>query len=216
MLKWLENFWYHHKWATIITAFFLIVAIFCCVQIFTRTNYDAFVMFIGSGGTITNTQYNDILSSLSDFAEDADGNGKTEVCFSRETFIADQSDEMSSVLNSNTASMMQTLLYQDYFIILIDPVLYELYKDSGMFVTLASYDIDVPSNAKYDEFAIRLSECDAYYSMPGLSSIPSNTLMALKTVPYLTSSSKTESMKNLQSSHAQIIKNIVAFTAQND
>lgn len=216
MLKWFDNFWYHHKWATIITVFFLVVAIICCVQIFTRTNYDAFVMFVGSGGTITKTQYNDMVSSLSDFAEDIDGNGKIEVCFSRETFISDQSDDMSGVLNSNITSTMQTLLYQDYFILLLDPTLYEMYKDSGMFVTTASYDIEVPDNARYDEYAIRLGECDAYYSMPGFSSMPSNTLIVLKAVPYLTSSSKTEEMKDLQAYHAQIIKNFVAFTAPED
>ena len=213
MLKWLDNFWYHHKWATIITAFFLIVAVFCCVQIFTKTEYDACVMFVGAGGNITNTQYNDIVASLETFAEDTDGDGKLEVCFSRETFISDRSDEMAGVLNSNISSTMQTLLYQDYFILLLDPELYNMYKDSGMFVTLASHGIDAPANAVYDEYAIRLSECDAYYKMPGLSAIPSDTLLVLKTVPYMKSQSKTEKLVEMQADHARMIKKIVSFVA---
>lgn len=32
LYRWLDNYWYHHKWKTIIIAFFLIVFIVCAVQ----------------------------------------------------------------------------------------------------------------------------------------------------------------------------------------
>ena len=123
---------------------------------------------------------------------------------------------MAGVLNADIKSTMQTLLYQDYYILLLDPELYKMYKDSGMFVTLASHDIKAPENAVYDEYAIRLSECDAYYEMPGLSSMPSDTLLVLKTVPYMKSQSKTEKLIKMQASHAEIIKKIVSFVAPED
>ena len=79
MLKWMENFWYHHKWAVIITVFFLVVLIVCAAQMSARVQYDFNIIFVGNGGNITGTQYNDILSSLENVAYDVDGNGETSV-----------------------------------------------------------------------------------------------------------------------------------------
>ena len=42
MKKWLENYWYHYKWATIISAFFITVAVICIVQIASKKNYNIY------------------------------------------------------------------------------------------------------------------------------------------------------------------------------
>lgn len=210
MLKWLDNFWYHHKWATIITAFFLVVAVICCIQIFSRKTYDAYFEFIGSGGSITKTQYEDIVSSLDGFVPDVDGNKEVSVLFSRETFISDENEPVAGMLNSNVTSFMQSALYQDYFIFFIDPVLYESYKDSGMFVALDGRVGDIPEEMKYDDCALKLSKMKIY-ELPGMSSMPEGTLVVLKTVPYFSSTKKVEAMQHLQTAHASIIGNMVAY-----
>lgn len=210
MLKWLDNFWYHHKWATIITAFFLVVAVVCCIQIFNRKTYDAYIEFIGNGGSITKTQHEDITSSLSGFVIDVDNSGDVSVLFSREVFISDESDPVAGMLNSNVTSFMQSALYQDYFIFFIDPVLYESYKDSGMFVSLEGRLGYIPEEMKYDECALKLSEM-RLYELPGMASIPKNTLVVLKTVPYFSSDKKVDSMQQLQDIHVAILKNMVTY-----
>lgn len=215
MLKWLDNFWYHHKWATIITAFFLVVAVICCIQIFSRQTYDAYFEFIGNGGSITKTQHEDIISSLSGFVIDADENGDVSVLFSRETFISDENEPVAGMLNSNVTSFMQSALYQDYFIFFIDPTLYESYKDSGMFVALEGRVGDIPDGMKYDEFALKLSKMKIY-ELPGMSSIPEDTLVVLKTVPYFSSNKKVEAMQKLQNTHAAILGNMVAYGAMGE
>jgi len=208
MLKWMENFWYHHKWAVIITVFFLVVLIVCVLQMSSRVQYDFNVIFVGNGGNITGTQYNDILSSLENVSYDADGNGKASVCFSRETFISDQESELVSNLNSNITSFMQSSLYQDYYIYFIDPVLYENYKNEGVFVPLASHVNNIDESMLNDELSIRLGDC-AFYDYPGISAMPENTLIVLKTVPYFSSKKKTDDQKQIQSIHADLIENII-------
>ena len=210
MKKWLENFWYHHKWATIIVVFFLTVAIILTVQTFSRKKYDAAFMLIGNGGGIDRTQYNDILSSLSSFCEDTDANGEKNILFSRETFISDPNDSAAGVLNSNVTSFMRSVLYQNYYIFFIDPVLYEHYKGSGMFVSLESVVGDVPDEMKYDEFAIKYDACKIK-ELPGMSAIPEDSLIVIKVVPYYASKSKTEAETASQQAHAEIIKNIVGY-----
>ena len=39
-IKWLDNFWYHYKWPTIIVAFFLFVGVVCFAQCSTRATGD--------------------------------------------------------------------------------------------------------------------------------------------------------------------------------
>ena len=210
MLKWLDNFWYHHKWAVIITVFFVVVAIICTIQLANRTQYDAYFELIGNGGSITKTQHEDIISSLSRFVGDCDDNGEVSVLFSREVFISDENDVVAGVLNSNVTTFMREALYQDYFIFFIDPVLYESYKESGMFVPLENHVGPIPEEMMYDECAIKLSSCKIT-ELPGISSIPENSLIVLKTVPYSASNKKMTAMQSFQDIHAEIIKKIVAY-----
>lgn len=212
MRKWFENFWYHHKWVTIIVVFFVTVAIILTVQTFTRKNYDAAFMLIGRGGGIERTEYNDIVSTLTRFCDDVDKNGEKNVLFSRETFIADQSDSAAGYLNSNVTSFMRSALYQNYYIFFIDPVLYESYKGSGMFVTLESTVGEVPVEMKYDDFAIKYDSLKIK-ELPGMSAIPSESLIVIKTVPYYSSKSKTEKETSSQAAHAEILKKIVEYGA---
>lgn len=208
MLKWMENFWYHHKWAVIITVFFIVVLLVCALQMSSRVQYDFNVIFVGNGGNITGTQYNDILSSLEKVSYDADENGKTSVCFSRETFISDQESELVSNLNSNITSFMQSSLYQDYYVYFIDPVLYENYKNEGVFVPLALHINNINEKILNDELSIRLGDC-AFYDYPGISAMPEDTLIVLKTVPFFSSEKKTDDQKQIQSIHADLIENII-------
>ena len=62
-LKWLDNYWYHYKWHTIIVSFFLIIGAISITQLFGRVSYDAYLMYVGDE-TIPDTQYQDIIDSL--------------------------------------------------------------------------------------------------------------------------------------------------------
>ncbi len=43
IFKWIDNFWYHHKWKVIIISLFLVVVIVGTVQMSTKTKYDTTV-----------------------------------------------------------------------------------------------------------------------------------------------------------------------------
>ena len=209
MLKWLDNFWYHNKWKVIIALFFIVVVVICTVQLATRKKYDAQIIFVGNGGAIDGVEYNDILKTFEGITPDADGNGKINVNFSRETYLK-STDEMSSALNSNITSFMATARLGDYFIFFIDPSLYDIYKESGMFVTLEDKIGEIPYEMKYDECAIRLDKCK-FYDMAGISAIQSDALIVLKEVPQTIGTKKSAEMEALQSVHAEIIKKIVSY-----
>ena len=85
-LKWLDNYWYHYKWHTIIVTFFLVIGIISTVQIFNKESYDAYVMYVG-GQDIPDTQYYDILQSLKAVSSDYDANKEHKINFANSLYF---------------------------------------------------------------------------------------------------------------------------------
>lgn len=46
-LKWLDNYWYHYKWPTIVVAFFVVVLSVCLIQSWTNEEKDILVTYAG-------------------------------------------------------------------------------------------------------------------------------------------------------------------------
>ena len=99
VLKWLDNFWYHYKWVVIIVVFFLIVGIVLTVQLVTRQNYDAYIMYLGDA-SIPDTQYQDILDSFKKVAGDYNEDEKILINFAKTAYITDKDNEMANSINS--------------------------------------------------------------------------------------------------------------------
>ena len=47
MYKWLDNYWYHYKWTTIIVVSFAVILTICIVQMATKETYDITVLYTG-------------------------------------------------------------------------------------------------------------------------------------------------------------------------
>ena len=45
--KWLENYWYHYKWATIIVLFFVTVFAIGIYQMASKSDYDTQIVYAG-------------------------------------------------------------------------------------------------------------------------------------------------------------------------
>ncbi|MBQ3489767.1 MAG: hypothetical protein IJA86_04165 [Clostridia bacterium] len=135
-LKWLDNYWYHYKWHTIIVTFFLVIGIISTVQIFNKESYDAYVMYVG-GQDIPDTQYYDILQSLKAVSSDYDANKEHKINFAKSAFISDPENNMASMINAPTIQNLSTLVVQPYYIYLMDVEVYKLYKDSGVFYSIS-------------------------------------------------------------------------------
>ena len=46
-LKWLDNYWYHYKWVTIVVAFFIIVFSVCTLQMCSKEKNDLIIVYAG-------------------------------------------------------------------------------------------------------------------------------------------------------------------------
>ncbi len=90
VLKWLDNFWYHYKWHTIIGLFILIVLTVGLVQIIRRPSYDTMLTCAAPYRMSEEEKaaFDQLLSKVC--PEDFDGNGEKKINFTMYQVYSDE------------------------------------------------------------------------------------------------------------------------------
>lgn len=180
MKKWLENYWYHYKWATIISAFFITVAVICIVQISSKKNYNIYIRYVGDS-VITGTQYDDMTGALEKIVS---GDKKDSVNFAQVAYISDEDNPYKNEKNAVSRETLSSMLVQPYYIYIMDLTAYNDYKDSGVFAPLSSIFEEDVTDISYDEYALYLSKTEFLKNAPGMEWVEEDTVIVIKIVPY--------------------------------
>ena len=180
MKKWLENYWYHYKWATIISAFFITVAVICIVQIASKKNYNIYIRYVGDS-VITGTQYDDMTGALEKIVS---GDKKDSVNFAQVAYISDEDNPYKNEKNAVARETLSSMLVQPYYIYIMDMTTYNDYKDSGVFAPLSSIFEEDVTDISYDEYALYLSKTEFLKNAPGMEWVEEDTVIVIKIVPY--------------------------------
>ncbi len=180
MKKWLENYWYHYKWATIISAFFITVAVICIVQIASKKNYNIYIRYVGDS-VITGTQYDDMTGALEKIVS---GDKKDSVNFAQVAYISDEDNPYKNEKNAVARETLSSMLVQPYYIYIMDMTAYNDYKDSGVFAPLSSIFEEDVTDISYDEYALYLSKTEFLKNAPGMEWVEEDTVIVIKIVPY--------------------------------
>ena len=208
--KWIENFWYHYKWPFCIVAFFLILGIVLTVQLVSRENYDVYIMYVGDA-PIPDTQYQDIQKSLTEVCKDYNEDKEVLVNFSRTAFIDDEEHEMASTVNASSTQFLSSMSVQPYYIYLMTPWVYDIYKDNGVFVPISELGIDVPEEWYYDEKAISFTKTDYATSHAGVDNLGEEVILVIKSVPYSHSKSTEAKERQAFANHFDLLKSILEY-----
>lgn len=180
MKKWLENYWYHYKWATIISAFFITVAVICIVQIASKKDYNIYIRYVGDS-VITGTQYDDMTGALEKIVS---GDKKDSVNFAQVAYISDEDNPYKNEKNAVARETLSSMLVQPYYIYIMDMTAYNDYKDSGVFAPLSSIFEEDVTDISYDEYALYLSKTEFLKNAPGMEWVEEDTVIVIKIVPY--------------------------------
>lgn len=180
MKKWLENYWYHYKLATIISAFFITVAVICIVQIASKKNYNIYIRYVGDS-VITGTQYDDMTGALEKIVS---GDKKDSVNFAQVAYISDDDNPYKNEKNAVARETLSSMLVQPYYIYIMDMTAYNDYKDSGVFAPLSSIFEEDVTDISYDEYALYLSKTEFLKNAPGMEWVEEDTVIVIKIVPY--------------------------------
>ncbi len=192
-LSWLDNFWYHYKWPTIIGAFFLVVVIICTVQACSKDDYDLTVVYAGREA-LTSTEKEGIRAALNAAVpEDMGKDGKVNVGFNAYNVLSkDQITEMrgqtdadgNAVFVDNSYYTSEYDTYSDYIntgdcaILLLEPWEYERLASAERLMPISLVLGYTPEGALSD-FGIRLGDTELYDKYDVMKALPEDTVICL-------------------------------------
>lgn len=196
-LLWLDNYWYHYKWATIAVAFFLIVFAVCIIQSCTTKPTDVLITYAGPVSLKADEKANietvlskNLPESLNE-KDEANAGLYSYYVLSKEQIqnIEKQTDEEGYKLyvdNSFNTSEMDSfesqLMTGSGSVLLVDRWLYDSFIDSEgkteRLQPLADVLGEVPEEA-IGAYGIRLGDTELYRNNPQLQVLPADTVLCL-------------------------------------
>ena len=217
-----QNFLYHYKWHTAIAVLLIIAILICSLQFCSKTEYDAYILYAGSKNIGRTTKDGDvaeiatIISSLKRITDDFDGNGEISLNFTNYYYLsADQRNELDdlneALLTSDQKSISSVLEHSEYYLCFISTAVYEKYHkvgDEELFISLSDYTATSSDIELYSDSAILLSSTEAA-KLPGLSSLPEDTLICIRRPSVLGGKSK-DHLEHLENAK-KMLENILSL-----
>jgi hypothetical protein len=197
-LRWLDNFWYHHKWKVIIATFFVIVAVVCTVQFITRPVYDSSVV-IASPYQMSKAERADFEALLKTVCADFDGNKKINVNINDYCiYVTDEEIESDEKLFSSpedpyrvdrSANASRKSNFYNFIktgetsVCILSRELYtELMSNSKPLMKPLSEiytDGNLPAASLKDGYGVKLAETDFYKYNPSAQFIPDDAVICV-------------------------------------
>lgn len=226
--EWLDNFWYHYKWHSIIALFLVFTVTICSLQMCRKESYDIHVLYSGGHEISRNSvdgnapEYKSALSSIARVTDDFDENGEVSVTL-KDLFMLsteeikkieaeDDDHEVNyALINENQKILRDSIMYSSYYVCLLSPSVYNEYKTVDgveIFEPLAPLIAEDATTTieYYDACAVYLSST-RFYSLPGISTLPLDTLVCLKTPSVFASHfNKKDTERDYERGRATVIK----------
>ena len=193
-LKWLDNYWYHYKWHTIIIGFFALMILFTLRQCANDATHDTVVAYCGPTEFMSEQTegMRDALEAV--LPEDFDGDGQKYVEIVRYLYYSEQEIEAKKELYDDQWTIapayvnQQLADFRDFVhlsiaanecsIYFISPSVYAFFT-TNPFRPLADVLDTVPSSA-HDAHTVRLGDTALYKNDIRLQQIlPADTLVCL-------------------------------------
>ena len=226
---WLDNFFYHYKWHTIIALLLVFTVTVCSIQMCEKESYDIYVIYAG-GYDVSKLKTDEnepefltLSRSLARAASDYNGDGSVkasidtlfmltadEIAKINEQLKAEGSDSEVQVglVSENFKKMNDRILYSEYYVCLMSEEIFKHYnaKAENMFTNLEKY-VEDGSDVKY----LDDSKCAIYLNstgmkkLPVLSDLPSDTVIALRALSEISNTfNKEDNLENYRRSEEYI------------
>ncbi len=228
--KKLENFWYHYKWHSIISAVVIIAIVICSLQTCTRTTFDIHILYaghyeikrVGSGGDVA--PHTKMSVELEKVTEDFDENGEVDVNFLNLFVVNDAERDMllsgnkdleinEALVKEDTDTLASQILFGDYYICFLSERLfleYEKKYEGALFAPLAEYTEEGREYEFASENGIYLRSLE-FYTLPEMSKLPEDTVVTLRALSEVSTAwGKKSNQENFNRSQS-VMKSILAF-----
>lgn len=221
-----DNFWYHHKWKTIIISVSLVVLLICTLQMCTRESYDVYLMYAGPG-YLTPNETRSAQDAVKQIMPDYNGDGQRGVMLTvfnylnpaqiEEKMAQAEADgvDLSVDQLGNAAVLNQfdmEVMSGESVIYLLDPALYESIRYAGGLIPLSEIFETVPA-AAIDECGIRFGDTDYAKSFSIFENLPEDTVLCIRRVSTMAVFKGQKKTERIHSYHVDLLRQMMAFTA---
>lgn len=199
--RFLDNFWYHYKWHTLIVLFFVLVAFVCLQQCSGKEATDFTVAYAG-GKTLSGNEILGVREVLSAVSPENEKTGEKMQC-ALSTYAIYTDEELRALFtdedgnfslegyerarlgsNQNAQNFQNYMMTGDTALWLVSEHVYStLLKERDWLVPLSEFGVEISAEAAYDEYAVRLSETDFYRYYDGMKALPEDTLVLVRKLP---------------------------------
>ena len=221
---WLDNFWYHYKWHSLIALFLVFAITVCTLQMCDKESYDIHILYAGNHAFARQStdadapEYFKARQSLARFASDYDGDGEVKVSL-RDLFIPDK-DSMSDLseieysrASEDRTNLVTLMVSGDHYLCFVSSEVYENYKGTGRLMNIKALVGDGMALQYFDDTGegVYLSST-AFSSLSGFSSLPEDTLIVLRSTNFSTHLNKSSNEKSYKRAEKTLLK-ILSYTS---
>ncbi len=180
--KWIENFWYHYKWHTIVGGFFLLMLTLLLVQCIGREQKDFQILYTGPID-MQKINYSEIEDALGEVKGD-------EVALHFLWLYTDEQLEQvitsastSAIMASNRESFYTWTQTGENIVYLLDPTWYQSLKENGLLAPFCETLGYTPDGA-IDEYGIRFHDTAfAKQYAAAFAALPDDTVLCMRAKP---------------------------------
>lgn len=186
--RWLDNYWYHYKWHTLICAFCFVVLIIAISSFITKEEYDVYAVYAGAHAFVEDEQKN-LIDDIAGFcSDDYSGNGEIQASLLSFVYVSPERAKeylendifYSAPLNYETRkSIVSQLNSGDAYIYLMDESLFCELVEIGYFLPLKDVLGQRPENA-YNDYGILLGDTALGKNCESASVLPEDTVLCIK------------------------------------
>jgi len=226
MIKKIQNFWYHHKLATIIVVLAIIFLIVATIQMTTKDNPDINILYAGpfwlSSAEIRGIE-NAFIQTMS---EDYNGDGKNLVVIKDIILLSDKQiderienaraegiDDLYINRNENLKlrnSLTTEIMGGESIICLLDPAWYDYVNAENGFMPLVEILGYKPENA-FDDYGIYLKDTEFGKFFTAFQVLPDDTILCMRRMTVLSMFKGTKKEEERYNWHVRMFADILDF-----
>ena len=213
--QWIENYWYHYKFTTIVVVFFLFFISISVAQMISKKSPDANVVYMGRA-SISFTSQGKLQESFANvMKKDYNNDGKKSVDyleltvldpkkaqnFDKTTYTSHQVDEAAG------ERFVAELVAGDSMIYLAEEKYYKMAREQDLIMPLDEILGFTPEKA-LDKYSIYLKDLDIFY-LDGFNKLPSDTILFVR-YPVSLADSKKE-LENREKNNLSVFKDMIEY-----
>ncbi len=225
--SWLENFWYHHKWKTIMISIFAVIVLICTLQLVSREKVEAYFLYIGPEymNSADIKSFTDAVDQVTD--ADDNGDGKLTSSLSVYTYlneaqienkkndVASNGDPLYVDANANAQAYEQfsyEMMVGNSIIYILDPSVYRSVIGEDVFLKLSEVfaEDELPDGA-IDDFGVRFGDTKFYKYFSETLDIPAESIICIRRVSLMQSFSGKSKAEKINEFHIGIFRDILLF-----